>query len=148
LVITQRVVVLYYRRFGPRIVLEFLALNMGPIGCPETSARNYHHSLRNSTEELSSQPCLCLDFLPALASGTACLGFRTITPYFAKFRVLGVVTIIAAQSYVNLPTFRGNLLPYTLNMEAVISYDTSATTTRLYCAECHRIVICSLSVKE
>ena len=29
---------------------------MGPIGCPETSVRNYHYSLRNSPEEGSSQP--------------------------------------------------------------------------------------------
>ena len=29
-------------------------LKMGSIGCPETSVRNYHHSQRNSPEELSS----------------------------------------------------------------------------------------------
>jgi hypothetical protein len=29
---------------------------MGPIGCPETSVRNYHNSLRNSPEERSSHP--------------------------------------------------------------------------------------------
>jgi len=28
---------------------------MGPIGFPETSVRNYHYSLRNKPEELSSQ---------------------------------------------------------------------------------------------
>jgi hypothetical protein len=28
---------------------------MGPIGCLETSVRSYHHSLRNSPEEGSSQ---------------------------------------------------------------------------------------------
>jgi hypothetical protein len=27
---------------------------MGPIGCPETSARSYHYSLRNNAEERSS----------------------------------------------------------------------------------------------
>jgi len=27
------------------------SLKMGPIGCPEMSGRNYHHSLRNSPEE-------------------------------------------------------------------------------------------------
>ena len=26
-------------------------LKMGPIGCPETSVRNYHYSLRNNSEE-------------------------------------------------------------------------------------------------
>ena len=33
---------------------------MGPIGCPETSVRNCHYSLRNNLEERSSdllQPC-------------------------------------------------------------------------------------------
>jgi hypothetical protein len=30
-------------------------LHTGPRGCPETSARNYHYSLRNSLEECSSQ---------------------------------------------------------------------------------------------
>ena len=29
-------------------------LKMGPIGCPETSVGNYHHSLRNNPEVLSS----------------------------------------------------------------------------------------------
>ena len=28
--------------------------NLGPIGCPETSLRNYHYSLHNSREERSS----------------------------------------------------------------------------------------------
>ena len=33
---------------------------MGPIGCAETSVRNYHYSLRNNTEESSSHvKCLC-----------------------------------------------------------------------------------------
>jgi hypothetical protein len=27
---------------------------MGPIGCPETSVRNYHYTLRNNPEEHSS----------------------------------------------------------------------------------------------
>ena len=26
---------------------------MGPIGCPETSVRNYHHSLHNNQKERS-----------------------------------------------------------------------------------------------
>jgi hypothetical protein len=29
-------------------------LTLGKIGCPETSVRNYHHMLRNITEERSS----------------------------------------------------------------------------------------------
>jgi len=33
---------------------------MEPIGCPETSARNYHCSLRNDPEERSSHQCWML----------------------------------------------------------------------------------------
>jgi len=29
---------------------------MGPIGCPKTSVRDYHYSLRNNPEQHSSQP--------------------------------------------------------------------------------------------
>jgi hypothetical protein len=29
--------------------------SMGPIGCPETSVRNYHYSLRNIPEDRTSQ---------------------------------------------------------------------------------------------
>jgi len=67
-VITQRRVVIYYRRFGviyryhlqgSRIkkcfVLDSWPLKMGPIGCPETSVINYHYSLRNNPQERSSQ---------------------------------------------------------------------------------------------
>jgi hypothetical protein len=32
--------------------------NKGRVGCPETSVRNYHYSLRNNPEERSSQHCL------------------------------------------------------------------------------------------
>jgi len=35
---------------------------MGPIGCPETSERNYHYSLHNNQEERSSH----IDNLPAI----------------------------------------------------------------------------------
>jgi len=52
LLITQRVTVISYRSSGQSI---------GPIfkgqksNCPETSIRNYHHSLRNNPEERSAQ---------------------------------------------------------------------------------------------
>jgi hypothetical protein len=45
--ITQRVVVISYRRFGTR------PLKMGPIGCPKISARIYHYTLRNIPEQRS-----------------------------------------------------------------------------------------------
>ena len=37
---------------------DFRALKMGPIGCPETSVRNYHYSLCNDPEGRSS-PAVC-----------------------------------------------------------------------------------------
>ena len=33
------------------VVEERKGLRMGPLGYPETSVRNYHHSLRNNPEE-------------------------------------------------------------------------------------------------
>jgi len=62
-VITQRLVVIYYRPFGTihrsqlqgsRFLLDSLPLKMGPTGCPETSVRSCHYSLRNNPEERSS----------------------------------------------------------------------------------------------
>jgi hypothetical protein len=44
--ITQRSVLVVYRRFGP--------LMLGPIGCPATSVQNYHSTLRNILEERRS----------------------------------------------------------------------------------------------
>ena len=35
------------------LFLDSWTLKMGPIGCPETSVRNYHNSLRNNPEERS-----------------------------------------------------------------------------------------------
>jgi len=35
-------------------LLDNRPLKMGPKSCPESSARNYHYSLRNNTEERSS----------------------------------------------------------------------------------------------
>jgi len=55
-------VVIYYLRFGTTYrshslgsELEFLYLRMGPIACLDTSVRNNHNSLRNNSEERSSQ---------------------------------------------------------------------------------------------
>jgi len=44
------------RMINPRIpfFLNTLPLKLGPIGCPETSVRNYHYLLCNSPEERSS----------------------------------------------------------------------------------------------
>ena len=57
--ITERIVVIPYRRFGTTypsniFFLNSGPLNMGPIGCPETSVRNCHYSLRNNPAERSS----------------------------------------------------------------------------------------------
>jgi hypothetical protein len=62
-VITQRVVVIPYRRFGtnyrshPQGSSFFYswAPRMGLIGCPDTSVRYYHYSLGNTPEERISQ---------------------------------------------------------------------------------------------
>jgi hypothetical protein len=49
----------------PRMVIReimhsywnFLALNMWPTGCPETSVRDYHSTLRNIPEQRRFHPC-------------------------------------------------------------------------------------------
>ena len=76
-VMTQRVLVIYYRRFGttyqPKLqwsrILSSRPLRTGPIRFSETSVRNYHYSLRNNPEEWSSQVlcilCVCCLSYPA-----------------------------------------------------------------------------------
>jgi hypothetical protein len=49
------VVVISCRRFGTTFRSHHRTFRMGPIGCRETSVINYHHWLRNSPEERSSQ---------------------------------------------------------------------------------------------
>jgi hypothetical protein len=39
-------------------LLDSLPLMMGPIGCPDTSVRNHHHSLHNNPDEGSSHQLL------------------------------------------------------------------------------------------
>jgi hypothetical protein len=48
--ITQRVAVISYHRLGK----TYRSLGLGPMLSPETSVRNYHHLLRNNSEERSS----------------------------------------------------------------------------------------------
>jgi len=50
--ITQRVVVISYRRFGT----NYSPIYKGPISCPERSVRNCHYSLHNNSEERNSRP--------------------------------------------------------------------------------------------
>jgi len=52
---------------------------MGPIGCPETTVRNYHHLPRNNREECSSQ-LLCSG---SLKSRKACV-FLRLSPMLAN----------------------------------------------------------------
>ena len=52
--VTQRVPVIPYRRFGTTSTPSSRVKNTGPIGCPETSVRNYQYSLHNNPEERSS----------------------------------------------------------------------------------------------
>jgi hypothetical protein len=49
-VITRRVVVISYRRFGITSRSK-----VGLIGFPQISVRNYHYSLRNNPEEGNSE---------------------------------------------------------------------------------------------
>jgi hypothetical protein len=39
----------------------FFTLTVGPIGCPETSVRNYHYSLLNNPEESSYNVMVCIE---------------------------------------------------------------------------------------
>jgi hypothetical protein len=56
--ITQ-LVLISHRRSGltyrSKTTQDSRTLNMGPMGCSETSVRNYHYSLRNTSEERGSQ---------------------------------------------------------------------------------------------
>jgi len=47
---------------------------MGPVGCPETSVRNYHYSLGNNPEERSSH---ILSDGSLKSRKTACPNYRT-----------------------------------------------------------------------
>ena len=59
--ITQRRVVIHYRRFGTAYRSHLQKVNkskkkkkrMGPIGCPETSVKDYLSTLRNIPEQRS-----------------------------------------------------------------------------------------------
>jgi hypothetical protein len=96
-VMTQRVVGIYYRRFGTTYqlnlqrsrILGSRPLRTGKIGYSETSVRNYHYSLRHSPEECSSQLlrilCVC------------CLGYlacKAHAPYYTVICSLSGSTIL------------------------------------------------------
>jgi hypothetical protein len=51
-----------YFRFGTTYRSHFKdqESKKGPIGCPETSVRNYHYPLRNNSEERSYHRCFYL----------------------------------------------------------------------------------------
>ena len=53
-VVTWPVVAIHHRRLGTAYRLR-VQERKGPIGCPETSVRNYHCWLRNNPEERTSQ---------------------------------------------------------------------------------------------
>jgi len=53
-VITQRVVVISWRRFEIAYPILNCSLKMGPISCPETSVKIYDYSLCNNPEQRSS----------------------------------------------------------------------------------------------
>jgi len=72
---------------------------MGPIGCPETSARNYRYSQHNSPEERSSQDLTCLEFdgLPGCSSKQETV--QNIT-HIDNINVLKIVFIVNYKPYV------------------------------------------------
>ena len=57
-----------------RRVKDFWPLKMGMTGCPETSVRNYHYSLRHKTEECNSHLLLCGSLISRIRPGTYCTG--------------------------------------------------------------------------
>jgi hypothetical protein len=60
-VVTQRILVVAYRRFGTTYRSLFQGswtaetLKMGLVGCPETSVNSYQHTLLNDPEERTPQ---------------------------------------------------------------------------------------------
>jgi len=60
---------------GTGFLLDSWTLRMGPIGCPETSVSNYHHSLINNPEERSymvqssAQECTSYTAIRRLTTG-------------------------------------------------------------------------------
>jgi hypothetical protein len=57
---TKLYAVILYRHFG-KIYPSHLTLKMGLLGCPETSVRYYHYTLRNISEERKSHVSTCTD---------------------------------------------------------------------------------------
>jgi len=55
---TQRVVVIPCRRFGTTYKFHLDPLTVGVVGCPETSVRNYHYTLRNIPQKRISHQLL------------------------------------------------------------------------------------------
>jgi hypothetical protein len=56
-------------------------MNMGPMGCPETSVRNYHYSLRNNPEERISSDNILIVTLGLLSRLLPSLIFLCLITY-------------------------------------------------------------------
>jgi len=54
-VVTRAILVTPYERFETTCASHRSPLNMGPIGCPETSVSYYHYTLHNNPEECRYQ---------------------------------------------------------------------------------------------
>ena len=83
---------------------------MGPIGCPETSVRNYHYALRNNPEQCSSHLLRCGSLKSRLSSwfveqlsgsreGLCCMDFSNCV--CAKLEVL-TATLLTIQVFWNV----------------------------------------------
>jgi hypothetical protein len=66
---------------------------MGPIGCPETSVRNCHYSVRNNPQERSSRKVLLFhSYCRVSGHGTLCSGTVSYFEVFhsAHFHILAI----------------------------------------------------------
>ena len=129
-VIMHRVMVISYRRFGTTYRSHRQAsrinpwpLKTGPIGCPETSVRNYHFSLRNDAEERISPLYFGLPLLPFLSCSSACfssqLALRPATAAVLTNLITFVIPVVpvpprpAHSAASSCSTSRGTFRAYT-----------------------------------
>jgi hypothetical protein len=65
---------------------------MGPIGCPETSVRNYHCYLRNNPEERSCQVFVALGIQHAYAHAPFCYMWPArLCNIFPRYLLIGTI---------------------------------------------------------
>jgi len=82
-------------RYNISVLSWRVKFKIGPIGCPETAVRNYHHSLRNNPEERSSQASHMSDFYKLngfiqcrLSNATSIFAFLPVPPHSQLSNIL------------------------------------------------------------